>query len=167
MPETLESITAHIHAQQARGPFAYWPPEAEAAWKARQVAQPAPPRLCNAQGFPLHCPVYPNLYAVQSTPYDTWDAAIACGRSYLVGDAVPLSEFLRTHTSALTPAQKVAWSWARVNPAYKFTVSVRGKDWEIYQRGQYVVFALPHHDAGGERTYISRDGRTKVLINVD
>jgi coproporphyrinogen III oxidase len=40
-------------------------------------------------------------------------------------------------------------------------------DWAIYRRGKYVNFSLPHQDAGGERDYISRDGRKRVLINID
>ena len=40
-------------------------------------------------------------------------------------------------------------------------------DWHVRQRGESVVFNLPHHDFGGEHGYASLDGRTKVHINQD
>ena len=43
----------------------------------------------------------------------------------------------------------------------------RAREWHVYVRGEYVSFELPFHDAGGERLYISQDGRTKVHVDED
>lgn len=43
----------------------------------------------------------------------------------------------------------------------------REYSWCIHWRGEYCLFGLPHHDAGGERHWISNDAKTKILINVD
>jgi hypothetical protein len=39
--------------------------------------------------------------------------------------------------------------------------------YHIGKRGEYVEFGLPHHRHGGEKYWVSRNGKTKVLINVD
>jgi hypothetical protein len=39
--------------------------------------------------------------------------------------------------------------------------------YHIAKRGEYVEFGLPHHCHGGEKYWVSRNGKTKVLINVD
>jgi hypothetical protein len=39
--------------------------------------------------------------------------------------------------------------------------------YHIAKRGEYVEFGLPHHCHGGEKYWVSRNGKTKVLIKVD
>lgn len=39
--------------------------------------------------------------------------------------------------------------------------------YHICKRGEYVEIGLPHHSHGGEKYWVSRTGKTKVLINVD
>jgi hypothetical protein len=39
--------------------------------------------------------------------------------------------------------------------------------YHIAKRGEYVEFGLPHYSHGGEKYWVSRRGKTKVLINVD
>jgi hypothetical protein len=39
--------------------------------------------------------------------------------------------------------------------------------YHIAKRGEYVEFGLAHHCHGGEKYWVSRDGKTEVLINVD
>jgi len=97
----------------------------------------------------------------------TWDKALKAGRSYLVGDVVPMTNFIAKYRSELTDWQKEAFIWASANPFYKLKLSTPGKEWEVYLSGEMVEFALPHHDYGGERHYISQDGKAKVLINED
>jgi len=46
-------------------------------------------------------------------------------------------------------------------------VETRTHYWRVYLRGEYVEFALPHQDHGGEKHYVTKDGKTKVLVNVD
>ena len=36
----------------------------------------------------------------------------------------------------------------------------------IAKRGEYVEFGLPHHCHSGEKYWVSRNGKTRVLINV-
>jgi len=42
-----------------------------------------------------------------------------------------------------------------------------GLIYHIAKRGEYVEFGLPHHCHGGEKYRVSRNGKTRVLINVD
>jgi hypothetical protein len=39
--------------------------------------------------------------------------------------------------------------------------------YHIAKHGDYFEFGLPHHCRGGEKYWVSRNGKTKVLINVD
>lgn len=97
----------------------------------------------------------------------SWDESLRCGRSYLVGPDVPMSEFIKSHRSPLSKWQKLAYAWALANPSEKLVVRGAKNEWEVYVRGEYVEFGLPHHDAGGERHYVSKDGKSKILVNVD
>lgn len=99
--------------------------------------------------------------------YVTWDAALACGKSYMVGDRQTTEEFLRGHTTVLSPWQRAVYSFLKQRPDASVSRPGRRIEWCCYCRGEYVRFDIPHHDRGGEKGYISRDGRTKVLINVD
>lgn len=109
----------------------------------------------------------------------TWEKLIECGKAYLVGKEVPTEKFIREHTSRLTVWQSFAALWALENPTQKLIVET--VDWSRAPRRCYVICArafgdpngavveigLPHHDAGGERHWISRDCKTRVLVNVD
>jgi hypothetical protein len=101
--------------------------------------------------------------------YGTWDKALEAGRSYLVGNAVPWSQFLRTHASALTGWQRMAYRWCLANPSLQLVckATLRSRIYHVMKRGDYVEIGLPFHDYGGEKHWISRDGKTKVLVNVD
>jgi hypothetical protein len=101
--------------------------------------------------------------------YGAWTKALECGRSYMAGDTVSIAQFLRTHQSGLTDWQRIAFLWCVANPSLALTLSSQRprRVYEIRKRGEYVEISLPHHDAGGERLWITRDGKTKVLVNVD
>ena len=111
-----------------------------------------------------------NEYADGEDPVcGAWDKALESGRSYLVGSAASMRQFLRTHTSALTAWQRMAYRWCLANPSLSLVFEARHQRriYEILKRGEYVQIGLPHQEHGGERHWISRDGRTKVLVNVD
>lgn len=109
----------------------------------------------------------------------TWEKLIESGKSYLVGKQVPTEKFIREHTSRLTTWQSFAALWALENPSQQLIVETA--KWCRAPRRCYVICArafadphgavveigLPHHDAGGERHWISRDCKTRVLVNVD
>lgn len=101
--------------------------------------------------------------------YGRWAQALESGRSYLVGDDVPMSEFLRRHTSALTTWQRQAYLWCLANPLRCLVLrsTAPRREYEVRKRGDYVEIGLPHQDWGGERHWITRDGKRKVLVNVD
>jgi hypothetical protein len=64
---------------------------------------------------------------------------------------------------------RLAYAWCMANPS-RMLVLTSPKPRLIYQiakRGEYVEFGLPHHCHGGEKYWVSRNGKTKVLINVD
>jgi hypothetical protein len=159
-----------IRWNNTRGDFAYWKVEDEAKWKNQNHGKPEPKRpelRGGIYGFPFQSTVRPNSYSVMDDPYGKWEKALECGKSYMVGDGQDMLTFIKGHRSALTAWQKIAYAWACENPAWKVDVTVDRNEWSIYRRGEYVDFSLPHQDAGGEKTYITRDGRTKILINVD
>lgn len=96
-----------------------------------------------------------------------WDKIIECGRSYMVGTATSMKEYLRSHSSPLSRWQKLAYSWALQNPDSILEVDTKTHHWRVYLRGEYVEFALPHQSYGGEKHYVTRDGKTNFLVNVD
>ena len=103
--------------------------------------------------------------------WDDWNNALKGGRGYMVGSRVPMPEFLRTHRSKCNDWQQAVWNWCILNPRKALYLEThdrsRPRDWHCCKRGEYVDFGLPHHDAGGERNWISLDGVSKVLVNVD
>lgn len=99
--------------------------------------------------------------------YGFWDKIIECGRSYMVGTGTPMKEYLSSHSSSLSRWQKLAYDWALQNPGSILEVETKTHDWQVYLRGEYVEFALPHQERGGEKHYVTRDGQKKVLVNVD
>lgn len=99
--------------------------------------------------------------------YGFWSKIIECGRSYMVGTGTPMKEYLRSHSSPLSKWQKAAFDWVLQNPTSILEVNTKTHHWQVYLRGEYVEFALPHQDHGGEKHYVTKDGKSKVLINVD
>ena len=110
--------------------------------------------------------------------YRDWNIAVAGGKSYMVGDGMNMAEYLKRYTSPIKEQwMKLAYLWARQNPTHSLHVdssrkdsrgfSVGGFTWRIGERGDYVEFLLPHQDSGGETCWISRDGRTRLLVNED
>lgn len=152
--------------EQKRGEFAYWSPEAESRWRALAGEKPSMPDLVGVNRWSRR--IRPNSRApgVWDEPY-TWEKMLECGRSYMVGSQVPMTQFIQSHRSALTDWQQVAYAWAVANPMWRLCVDAPGNEWEVSTEGEYVVFALPHQDAGGERHYVSNNGKSKVLVNVD
>ena len=84
-----------------------------------------------------------------------------------MGESVPTETFLKTHRSSCKPWQQKVFEYCKARP--QETVNLRNQrfDYDCYWRGEYCVISLPHHDAGGERTWITRDGKSKILVNVD
>jgi len=170
---TTETVdwSEHIRKQNARGVFAYWDPAVELAWKAQAPDPPKLPRIVGRQrGWQSYVPISarPNSRTPCLDPEDrTFKWKLDMGRSYMVGRDTPMSAYIRSHRSPVTAWQKIAYAWALANPFYKLKITMPGRKWEVYAEGDYVMFALPYHDAGGERHYVSANGRSKVLINVD
>ncbi|MDL1894871.1 hypothetical protein FBQ82_01225 [Anaerolineae bacterium CFX7] len=122
-----------------------------------------------------------NFYHTNASEWNqwTWEKLIQSGKSYLVGKDVSTKKFIREHTSRLTTWQSLAALWAIENPSQQLIVET--SDWVRAPRRCYVICArafadpngavveigLPHHDAGGERHWITRDCKTRVLVNVD
>ena len=96
-----------------------------------------------------------------------WNESIESGKSLMVGKDVPTTQFMKGFSRPMQPWQKAAFIWAKNNPDMILEVESNRYAWQVYVRGEYVEFVLPHHDKGGERAYISRTGKTMVLVNVD
>ena len=104
---------------------------------------------------------------LQHDEYAAWDASLAGGKSYMVGDEVSMEQYVAEYSTRLTPMQKVAYQWALANPTKQLRIVTPTREWVIYKRGEYVQFGLPYHGQGGENHWISRDGKTKVWVNSD
>lgn len=97
-----------------------------------------------------------------------WDHSIECGRDYLCGNDYPMDRFLAEQTTSIQsymiPVVLFCWD----NPLVLIQFMTLGhREYAIYRRGEYIVISLPYHDCGGEKDWITRDFKTKVLINVD
>lgn len=97
----------------------------------------------------------------------TWDKVIESGKSYLVGKEVPTPVFLKTHTSPLCAWQKHAVELAKLMPDKKVVMISSRLEYHIYTRNDFVEIGLPHQDRGGEKHWVTRNGKSKVLVNVD
>jgi len=99
--------------------------------------------------------------------FGKWDIMMECGRSYMADDGCSMSQYLKSHTSSLSEWQKLAYTYCKENPKMILEVTTRTHFWRVFQHGEYVEFALPHQTKGGEKHYVSRNGKTKVLVNED
>ena len=121
-----------------------------------------------AQAFEYRVSERDNPYPNGDDPkYGSWEKALESGRSYLCGESTPMGQFLKAHTSSLNWWQKMAYAWCIVNPSKKLVLISKKLEWSIYKRGEYVEFGLPHQDKGGEKHWISQNGKSRVLVNVD
>jgi hypothetical protein len=132
-----------------------------------QVCELLPHSFWGHRGFAYANILKNEYHTMVDDRFRSWDACIESGKGYLVGSDVPTKDFLRSHTSRLCPWQKLAYLWAKQHPAEKMILDGKRYSWSIQARGEYVDFSLPHHDKGGEKGWISCDGRTRVLVNVD
>jgi rubredoxin len=110
---------------------------------------------------------YDNWEPPEDDRYRQWDEALKAGRNYLVGSDVPLDEFVKSYRSPMRSWQQTAYRWAIQHPGRMLILRNASNSWEVYKRGEYVEFGLPHHDAGGVRHYISRNGKSKIRVNED
>jgi len=109
----------------------------------------------------------PGNNAQEPDEYAEWKNSIEGGKNYLVGEAISTETFLKNHRSSCKPWQQQVFEYCKTHP--QETVNLRNDrfDYDCYWRGEYCVISLPHHDAGGERSWITRDGKSKILVNVD
>jgi hypothetical protein len=113
-----------------------------------------------------------NPYADVVDEFDTFESNVEAGKNYLVGRDVATEDFLKTHTSSCSDWQVLAHAWALAHPESMLIIETAGRrkfSWQVYKRGNYVEFGLPHHGEGGEKHYVSRADKPtrKVLVNVD
>lgn len=106
----------------------------------------------------------------------TWNEVIELGKCYLVGSECPTADFLRTHTSQTSDWQVLAAEWIVAHPDKELRIETRsGRNgnkkysWHIFLENDHVVFRLPYHGEGGEKTWVAHVKKLtrKVLIDVD
>jgi len=63
----------------------------------------------------------------------------------------------------------MAYRWCLGHPTLclVFESRLQSRIYHIMKHGEYVEIGLPFHDYGGEKHWITRDGKTRVLVNVD
>lgn len=97
-----------------------------------------------------------------------YDAALQSGKSYLVGDEWPMSEFLASYRNRCKTWQTAIAAFCWDNQRTTVEVDQENYYWKFYRRGEYVEFALPYHDKGGERNWIAKPPFDfRVLVNMD
>lgn len=121
---------------------------------------------CNLAGSWVSSKQKDHPWYLDQNEFWFWSRIIESGKSYMVGD-IPTSQYLRRYSSSLNDWQQLAYKWALANPDKILFAETKTHHWRVYLRGEYVEFALPHQDHGGERHYVTKDGKTKVLVNVD
>jgi hypothetical protein len=107
---------------------------------------------------------YPNH---ADDPYGSWEAIVQAGKSYLYGEDYPLASYLQKNSSPLRKWQQATFLWAHALPTKVLIIESSQRIWRIGLRGEFVQFDLPHHHYGGERSWASLDGKSRLLINVD
>ena len=118
-----------------------------------------------------------NYYADKENDYwRSWESAVESGKSLLVGDSMSTKQYLSRCTSSSSDWQVLAQEWAKMNPTKRLIITTYTNFthsntfvWHVYQRGEYVEMRLPHHDSGGEKSFISRLDKPnrKLLVDVD
>jgi hypothetical protein len=100
--------------------------------------------------------------------WSSWDATLEAGKSYMFGSDKPMKEYIRKYSSPLSAMwMKLAYQLAIVDDTLKIHVSSDRLEYEFYKVGEYVEIALPHQDHGGEKHYVTKDGKRKIQINQD
>lgn len=99
--------------------------------------------------------------------WSSWDAAIKVGIMNFATSEITVQEFVTKHRIAMKPWMKLAYQWAVAHEDSVLIVANDRYDWMVYERGDYVCFQLPHHDRGGEKEYVSKDGKSRVQISED
>lgn len=74
--------------------------------------------------------------------------------------------------SRVVPWMQLIAGWAWEHPTQEISFSVkRGTslhtDYTIIRCDDHIIIRLPYHDAGGEKTWITKDLRSKHLVDVD
>jgi hypothetical protein len=111
----------------------------------------------NMSGYPNHA----------DDLYGSWEAIVQAGKSYLYGERYPLASYLQRSSSPLRKWQQAAFLWAHAHPTEVLIIESSQRIWRIGLRGEFVQFDLPHHHYGGERSWASLDGKSRLLINLD
>ena len=73
----------------------------------------------------------------------------------------------RQPKSKVNPMLKPFVDYCFKNPDIRICIETKNRDYEIYKRGEFVNISLPHHCRGGEKDWITKDGITQYLVNVD
>ena len=96
-----------------------------------------------------------------------WDKVIEEGKSYMAGESLNAREYLKKYSSPLSKWQQLAYDYVIQNPRLILHIMTKTHEWRIFLRGEYVEFMLPYQTRGGEKSYVTRTGRTKVQVNDD
>ena len=123
--------------------------------------------------IPFRCSIdigsneYERPERIATDEYRTWEAEIDSGWSYITGTNYPRERYVKEQTTAMVKWHRLAFAYCMEHPREMIEVVSDRRHWTVKRRGEYVSFCLPHQDFGGDRTWVSRDGKTKVLVDID
>jgi hypothetical protein len=139
---------------------------AEAAYTRERAVRPALREV--ARGLPGW-----SLRAFDGNAYDArperwdgrWAEAVEGGRRVMLGADVAEAEYLARYTVEAAPWQSAAVAFCRAFPRLWLVIGDGSHGWSARRRGEYVEFL--YHAGAREYTYLSRDGATVVLVEID
>lgn len=104
--------------------------------------------------------------------YNSFDKCLEGGRDYLCGKLLDMELFKKKYRSAITLWMKHVVIYAYHHPEERLMFTIdKGNfgelEYHVYRRGEYVEIALPYHGQGGEKNWITKNLKTKYLVNVD
>lgn len=113
-------------------------------------------------GFTYFPTIATNYYHEKPQHAGNWNENIESGKNYMVGRETPMSKFLADYRRPMSRWQKLAYAWAIENPDKMLILENDRYCWQVYKRGDFVEFGLPHHGKGGEKHWMSRTGKTMI-----
>jgi hypothetical protein len=147
-------------------PYATPREAAEAAWLREGLVRPAlAPLVYGLPGRSLRV-IDGNAYTAAPERWNgEWADALDRGRRVMLGAEATEAAYLARYETGAAPWQSAAVAFCRAFPRLWLVVGEGPEGCHVRLRGEYVEYL--HHVGVREYTYLSRDGATVVLVEID